>query len=73
MPSRLARGFLRTTSGARRMSDILWDASHFTTAGYDPSLACPQAKTAHVLCTVEWKVASQLKPSSVKAQPPRSA
>ncbi|OHV55194.1 SDR family NAD(P)-dependent oxidoreductase [Pseudofrankia sp. BMG5.36] len=42
-----------TTSGAQRMSDILWDDIHFTTGRYAPSLAYPQSKTANVLFTVE--------------------
>ncbi|MFI0900242.1 SDR family NAD(P)-dependent oxidoreductase [Streptomyces sp. NPDC020983] len=42
-----------TTSGAQRMSDILWDDPHFTTGRYDPALAYPQSKTANVLFTVE--------------------
>ncbi|MCQ4205945.1 SDR family NAD(P)-dependent oxidoreductase [Streptomyces longispororuber] len=42
-----------TSSGAQRMSDILWDDPHFTTGRYDPGLAYPQSKTANVLFTVE--------------------
>lgn len=42
-----------TTSGAQRMSDILWDDPHFTTGRHDPGLAYPQSKTANVLFTVE--------------------
>ncbi|EST33484.1 SDR family NAD(P)-dependent oxidoreductase [Streptomyces niveus] len=44
---------VNTTSGAQRMSDILWDDPHFTTGRFDPSLAYPQSKTANVLFTVE--------------------
>ncbi|MFD7309818.1 SDR family NAD(P)-dependent oxidoreductase [Promicromonospora sp. NPDC059942] len=42
-----------TTSGAQRMSDILWDDPNFTARGYDPGLAYAQSKTANVLFTVE--------------------
>jgi NAD(P)-dependent dehydrogenase (short-subunit alcohol dehydrogenase family) len=42
-----------TTSGAQRMSDILWDDPNFTDGGYDPGLAYAQSKTANVLFTVE--------------------
>ncbi|MFD2796186.1 SDR family NAD(P)-dependent oxidoreductase [Promicromonospora vindobonensis] len=42
-----------TTSGAQRMSDILWDDPNFTRGGYDPGLAYAQSKTANVLFTVE--------------------
>lgn len=44
---------VNTTSGAQRMSDILWDDPHFTTDRYSPDLAYPQSKTANVLFTVE--------------------
>jgi NAD(P)-dependent dehydrogenase (short-subunit alcohol dehydrogenase family) len=44
---------VNTTSGAQRMSDILWDDPHFTTGGYDPGLAYAQSKTANVLFAVE--------------------
>jgi NAD(P)-dependent dehydrogenase (short-subunit alcohol dehydrogenase family) len=44
---------VNTTSGAQRMSDILWDDPQFTTGRYDPGLAYPQSKTANVLFTVE--------------------
>lgn len=42
-----------TTSGAQRMSDILWDDPNFTAGDYDPGLAYAQSKTANVLFTVE--------------------
>lgn len=42
-----------TTSGAQRMSDILWDDVHFTSGRYPQGLAYPQSKTANVLFTVE--------------------
>lgn len=42
-----------TTSGAQRMSDILWDDPNFMRGGYDPGLAYAQSKTANVLFTVE--------------------
>ena len=42
-----------TTSGAQRMSDILWDDPGFTERAYDPGLAYAQSKTANVLFTVE--------------------
>jgi NAD(P)-dependent dehydrogenase (short-subunit alcohol dehydrogenase family) len=42
-----------TTSGAQRMSDILWGDPNFTDGGYDPGLAYAQSKTANVLFTVE--------------------
>ncbi|MFC8798301.1 SDR family NAD(P)-dependent oxidoreductase [Promicromonospora sp. NPDC057138] len=42
-----------TTSGAQRMSDILWDDPNFTGGGYHPGLAYAQSKTANVLFTVE--------------------
>jgi NAD(P)-dependent dehydrogenase (short-subunit alcohol dehydrogenase family) len=42
-----------TTSGAQRMTDILWDDPQFTAGGYDPHLAYAQSKTANVLFTVE--------------------
>jgi NAD(P)-dependent dehydrogenase (short-subunit alcohol dehydrogenase family) len=44
---------VNTSSGAQRMSDILWDDPHFTTGRHDPGLAYPQSKTANVLFTVE--------------------
>jgi NAD(P)-dependent dehydrogenase (short-subunit alcohol dehydrogenase family) len=44
---------VNTTSGAQRMSDILWDDPHFTTGGYHPGLAYAQSKTANVLFAVE--------------------
>lgn len=44
---------VNTTSGAQRMSDIRWDDPHFTTGGYEPTLAYAQSKTANVLFTVE--------------------
>ncbi|WP_454854414.1 SDR family NAD(P)-dependent oxidoreductase [Promicromonospora soli] len=44
---------VNTTSGAQRMSDILWDDPNFTRGGYDPGLAYAQSKTANVLFTVE--------------------
>ncbi|MQY16246.1 hypothetical protein SRB5_64440 [Streptomyces sp. RB5] len=44
---------VNTTSGAQRMSDILWDDPHFTTGRHDDGLAYPQSKTANVLFTVE--------------------
>lgn len=44
---------VNTTSGAQRMSDILWDDPHFNTTPYDPGLAYAQSKTANVLFTVE--------------------
>ncbi|HEV7976388.1 SDR family NAD(P)-dependent oxidoreductase [Amycolatopsis sp.] len=44
---------VNTSSGAQRMSDILWDDPHFTTGGYDPHLAYAQSKTANVLFAVE--------------------
>jgi NAD(P)-dependent dehydrogenase (short-subunit alcohol dehydrogenase family) len=44
---------VNTTSGAQRMSDILWDDLHFTTGDYNPGLAYAQSKTANVLFTVE--------------------
>ena len=44
---------VNTTSGAQRMSDILWDDPHFTTGRHSPGLAYPQSKTANVLFTVE--------------------
>lgn len=44
---------VNTTSGAQRMSDILWDDPNFTGGGYDPNLAYAQSKTANVLFTVE--------------------
>ncbi|MUL41447.1 SDR family NAD(P)-dependent oxidoreductase [Streptomonospora sp. PA3] len=42
-----------TTSGAQRLSDILWDDPNFIARGYDPHLAYAQSKTANVLFTVE--------------------
>ncbi|NEE00813.1 SDR family NAD(P)-dependent oxidoreductase [Phytoactinopolyspora halotolerans] len=52
---RAARGarVVNTTSGAQRMSDILWDDPHFDSGGYEPVLAYAQSKTANVLFTVE--------------------
>lgn len=52
---RTARGarVVNTTSGAQRLSDILWDDPNFTAGGYDPNLAYAQSKTANVLFTVE--------------------
>lgn len=44
---------VNTTSGAQRMSDILWDDPNFTGGGYDPGLAYAQSKTANVLFAVE--------------------
>lgn len=44
---------VNTTSGAQRMSDILWDDPNFTGGGYDAGLAYAQSKTANVLFTVE--------------------
>lgn len=44
---------VNTTSGAQRMSDILWDDPNFTGGGYDPGLAYAQSKTANVLFTVD--------------------
>jgi NAD(P)-dependent dehydrogenase (short-subunit alcohol dehydrogenase family) len=44
---------VNTTSGAQRMSDILWDDPHFTAGGYQPGLAYAQSKTANVLFAVE--------------------
>ncbi|GAB2501372.1 SDR family NAD(P)-dependent oxidoreductase [Promicromonospora xylanilytica] len=44
---------VNTTSGAQRMSDILWDDPNFTGGGYAPGLAYAQSKTANVLFTVE--------------------
>jgi NAD(P)-dependent dehydrogenase (short-subunit alcohol dehydrogenase family) len=44
---------VNTTSGAQRMSDILWDDPNFIDGGYDPNLAYAQSKTANVLFTVE--------------------
>lgn len=44
---------VNTTSGAQRMSDILWDDPNFTQGGYDAGLAYAQSKTANVLFTVE--------------------
>jgi NAD(P)-dependent dehydrogenase (short-subunit alcohol dehydrogenase family) len=44
---------VNTTSGAQRMSDVLWDDPNFTRGGYDPGLAYAQSKTANVLFTVE--------------------
>lgn len=44
---------VNTTSGAQRMSDILWDDPNFTDGGYDGGLAYAQSKTANVLFTVE--------------------
>lgn len=44
---------VNTTSGAQRMSDILWDDPHFTATTYDPGLAYAQSKTANVLFAVE--------------------
>ncbi|WP_166982828.1 SDR family NAD(P)-dependent oxidoreductase [Paramicrobacterium fandaimingii] len=42
-----------TTSGAQRMSDILWDDPHFHERTYDTGLAYAQSKTANVLFAVE--------------------
>lgn len=42
-----------TSSGAQRMSDILWDDPTFTTRSYDAGLAYAQSKTANVLFVVE--------------------
>jgi NAD(P)-dependent dehydrogenase (short-subunit alcohol dehydrogenase family) len=42
-----------TTSGAQRMSDIVWADPNFTDGGYHPGLAYAQSKTANVLFTVE--------------------
>ncbi|WP_156224825.1 SDR family NAD(P)-dependent oxidoreductase [Pseudactinotalea suaedae] len=42
-----------TSSGAHRMSDILWDDPHFRTGRHHPDLAYSQSKTANVLFTVE--------------------
>lgn len=42
-----------TTSGAQRLSDILWDDPVFSGGGYEPGLAYAQSKTANVLFTVE--------------------
>lgn len=52
---RAARGarVVTTTSGAHRMSDILWDDPHFTTGRHHADLAYAQSKTANVLFTVE--------------------
>ncbi|MEU4360550.1 SDR family NAD(P)-dependent oxidoreductase [Promicromonospora sp. NPDC023987] len=44
---------VNTTSGAQRMSDILWDDPTFARGGYDAGLAYAQSKTANVLFTVE--------------------
>lgn len=44
---------VHTTSGAQRLTDILWDDPHFTIRSYDPVLAYAQSKTANVLFTVE--------------------
>ena len=44
---------VNTTSGAQRMSDILWDDPVFAGGDYDPGLAYAQSKTANVLFTVE--------------------
>ena len=44
---------VNTTSGAQRMSDILWDDPNFTATAYDPHLAYAQSKTANVLFAVE--------------------
>jgi NAD(P)-dependent dehydrogenase (short-subunit alcohol dehydrogenase family) len=44
---------VNTTSGAQRLSDILWDDPHFITGDYDPILAYAQSKTANVLFAVE--------------------
>lgn len=44
---------VNTTSGAQRMSDILWDDPHFDEREYNPGLAYAQSKTANVLFTVE--------------------
>lgn len=52
---RAARGarVVNTTSGAQRMSDILWDDPQFITHDYDVGLAYAQSKTANVLFSVE--------------------
>jgi NAD(P)-dependent dehydrogenase (short-subunit alcohol dehydrogenase family) len=44
---------VNTTSGAQRMSDILWDDPNFIVTAYDPGLAYAQSKTANVLFAVE--------------------
>ncbi|PFG29520.1 SDR family NAD(P)-dependent oxidoreductase [Paramicrobacterium agarici] len=50
-----ARGarVVSTTSGAQRMSGILWDDPNFVERSFDPGLAYAQSKTANVLFTVE--------------------
>lgn len=56
MPVLLAAGHARvvtTSSGAHRMSDILWDDPHFRSGRHHPDLAYSQSKTANVLFTVE--------------------
>jgi NAD(P)-dependent dehydrogenase (short-subunit alcohol dehydrogenase family) len=42
-----------TTSGAHRVSDILWDDPNFTTGTHDFGLSYAQSKTANVLFSVE--------------------
>ena len=44
---------VNVTSGAQRVSDILWDDINFTSTEYEPHLAYAQSKTANVLFTVE--------------------
>jgi NAD(P)-dependent dehydrogenase (short-subunit alcohol dehydrogenase family) len=44
---------VNVSSGAQRMSDILWDDPHFTRTGYEPLVAYAQSKTANVLFAVE--------------------
>lgn len=56
LPALRAAGGARvviTTSGAHRMSDILWNDPTFATRTYDPGLAYAQSKTANVLFAVE--------------------
>jgi NAD(P)-dependent dehydrogenase (short-subunit alcohol dehydrogenase family) len=52
---RAARGarVVSTTSGAQRLSDVLWDDPTFATREYHPGLAYAQSKTANVLFALE--------------------
>jgi NAD(P)-dependent dehydrogenase (short-subunit alcohol dehydrogenase family) len=57
LPVLLAGGGARvvtTSSGAHRMSDILWDDPHFRSGRHHPDLAYAQSKTANVLFTWSW-------------------
>lgn len=56
LPALRAAGGARVvvaTSGAHRLTDVVWDDPHLTRTAYDPFLAYGQSKTANVLFAVE--------------------